>query len=227
MPPRSHRNWIWSWTARRFGPLIATATGGRRREEPAASAARGKELVHQPLNPPFWSMRAYREAWKQWGGGPRPDDYARAFRDRYGLHEPPYDNGGLPMGFTRSAGLLGLGTGLGSDCLLCHAGRVAGQTIVGLGNTALDMQSLYEELAAADGLDPVMPLPLCNVRGTSEASNFAIYLMQFRDKELAPACRSSTRSARTSAKTSRPGGTSGGSGRSTTWESPTAARCGR
>ena len=46
------------------------------------------------------------------------------------------------------------------------------------------MQSLYEELAAADGLDPLMPLPLCNVRGTSEASNFAVYLMQFRDAEL-------------------------------------------
>src|SRR5208282_5142468 len=42
----------------------------------------------------------------------------------------------------------------------------------------------YEELAAADGLPPVMPLSLCNVRGTSEASNFAVYLMQFRDAEL-------------------------------------------
>ena len=129
-------------------------------------------------------MRAYRDAWKQWHGSPTPDDHARAFRERYGLHEPPYDNGGLPMGFTRSRGLLGLGTGLSSDCLLCHAGKVAGQTIVGLGNSALDMQSLYEELAASDGLDPVMPLPLCNVRGASEASNFAIYLMQFRDTEL-------------------------------------------
>jgi hypothetical protein len=29
-----------------------------------------------------------------------------------------------------------------------------------------------------------MPLRLCNVRGTSEASNFAIYLMRFRDPEL-------------------------------------------
>ena len=114
----------------------------------------------------------------------KPGDYARAFRERYGLHEAPYDNGGLPMGFTRPRGLLGLGRGLGNDCLLCHGGTVAGRTIVGLGNTSLDMQSLYEELSAADGLDPVMPLPLCNVRGTSEASNFAIYLMQFRDKDL-------------------------------------------
>ena len=148
------------------------------------SAQRGSELVHSAMIPPFWSLRAYQTAWMQWGLKTRPADYAAAFRARYGLHVAPYDNGGLPMGFTRPRGLLGLGQGLGNDCLLCHARKVAGRTIIGLGNTSLDMQSLYEELAAADELDPVMPLPLCQVRGTSEASNFAIYLMQFRTTEL-------------------------------------------
>lgn len=165
--------------------IVASATvRGADQQDLGQAARHGSVLVHQALNPPFWSLRAYREAWKQWGILSRPADYDRAFRDRYGLHEAPYDNGGMPMGFTRSRGLLGLGTGLGSDCLLCHAGKVAGQTIVGLGNSALDMQSLYEELAAADGLEPIMPLTLCNTRGTCEASNFAIYLMQFRDTEL-------------------------------------------
>ncbi len=149
-----------------------------------AAADRGRETVRRPLNPPFWSLFAYQNAWKQWGVQEKPNDYGRAFRERYGLHETPYENGGLPMGFTRPRGLLGLGQGLGNDCLLCHAGSVAGQAIIGLGNTSLDMQSLYEELAAAAGLEPAMPLHLCNVRGTSEASNFAIYLMQFRDSEL-------------------------------------------
>jgi hypothetical protein len=148
------------------------------------SAERGREAVHRPLNPPFWSPRAYENAWKRWGVTEKPPDYAIAFRDRYGMHPAPYENGGLPMGFTRPRGLLGLGRGLGNDCLLCHGGTVADRTIIGLGNTSLDMQALYEELSAADGLDPVMPLPLCNARGTSEASNFAIYLMQFRDKDL-------------------------------------------
>jgi hypothetical protein len=148
------------------------------------SAARGQESVRKPLNPPFWSLRAYQEAWKQWGLNKKPANYERAFRDRYGLHAAPYENGELPMGFTRPRGLLGLGTGLGNDCLLCHAGTVAGRTIIGLGNSSLDMQSLYEELSAADGLEPIMPLLLCLVRGTSEASNFAVYLMQFRDAEL-------------------------------------------
>jgi hypothetical protein len=129
-------------------------------------------------------MRAYDNAWRQWGLAEKPADYARVFRDHYGLHAAPFDNGGLPMGFTRTRGLLGLGQGLGNDCLLCHAGTIAGQTMIGLGNTSLDMQALYEDLAAADGLDPAMPLTLCNARGTSEASNFAIYFMQFRDTSL-------------------------------------------
>jgi hypothetical protein len=154
------------------------------RTSAAPSAERGREMVRRPLNPPFWSWRAYQSAWKQWGETKKPADYGLAFRRRYGLLAAPFENGGLPMGFTRPRGLLGLGQGLGNDCLLCHAGSVAGQVIIGLGNSALDMQSLYEELSAADGLGPIMPLRLCNVRGTSEASNFAIYLMQFRDTEL-------------------------------------------
>jgi mono/diheme cytochrome c family protein len=148
------------------------------------SAERGKEAVHAAWNPPFWSLRAYEDAWKRWGVKEKPDDYARAFRVRYGLHPAPYENNGLPAGFHVARGLLGLGRGLGNDCLICHTGTVAGQTIVGLGNTSMDMQSLYEDLAAADGMDPSTPLPVCNARGTSEASNFAIYLMQFRDTEL-------------------------------------------
>ncbi len=166
--------------------VLAAAIGlaaGDARPAGDIKTARGQVTVHKALNPPFWSLRAYQEAWKRWGVEEKPADYERAFRERYGLHAP-YENGGLPMGFTRSRGLLGLGQGLGNDCLLCHAGTVAGQTIIGLGNSSLDMQSLYEEMAAADGLDPIMPLPLCNVRGTSEASNFAVYLMQFRDAEL-------------------------------------------
>jgi hypothetical protein len=149
-----------------------------------ASFERGREAVRKPFNPPFWSLRAYQSAWKQWGAVEKPADYDLAFRQRYGLFLAPYNNGGLPMGFTRTRGLLGLGQGLGNDCLLCHAGSIAGKVVIGLGNSALDMQSLYEEMAAADGMEPVMPLALCNARGTSEASNFAIYLMQFRDSEL-------------------------------------------
>jgi mono/diheme cytochrome c family protein len=161
-------------------PALAGEPGAGRNTRVEAGAL----AVRKPLNPPFWSLRAYQEAWRLWGVAEQPADYDRLFRERYGLHPAPYENGGLPMGFTRPKGMLGLGQGLGNDCLLCHAGTVAGRTIIGLGNASLDMQSLYEELSTADGLGPVMPLALCNARGTSEASNFAVYLMQFRDSEL-------------------------------------------
>jgi len=39
--------------------------------EPAASrtaAERGRDVVfREPMNPPLWSLRAYENAWKQWG----------------------------------------------------------------------------------------------------------------------------------------------------------------
>ncbi len=148
------------------------------------STARGAEVVRKPMNPPFWSLRAYDDAWKRWGVAEKPADYDRAFRDYYGLHPAPYENAGLPMGIHRTKGLLGIGQGLGNDCLICHGGTVAGQTLIGLGNTSYDLQTLYEDLYAADGVGPYTPLAVSHVRGTSEASNFAVYLMQFRDTEL-------------------------------------------
>ncbi|HEX8203834.1 MAG TPA: hypothetical protein VF590_25380, partial [Isosphaeraceae bacterium] len=45
-------------------------------------------------------------------------------------------------------------------------------------------QALYEDLFAAEGLPAATPLTLSNVRGTTEASSFVVYLMQFRDTEL-------------------------------------------
>jgi hypothetical protein len=98
--------------------------GGKDQSASPPSVQHGSELVHSALNPPFWSLRAYQTAWTQWRLKSRPADYAAAFRARYGLHVAPYENGGLPMGFTRPRGLLGLGHGLGNDCLLCMPERL-------------------------------------------------------------------------------------------------------
>ena len=98
------------------------------------------------LQPADVVARAYEEAWRRWGLAERPADFPQAFRRRYGLHRPRRKRraaDGVPR--------RGLLAGLGNDCLLCHAGTIAGQTIIGLGNASLDMQSFYEELFAADG----------------------------------------------------------------------------
>jgi mono/diheme cytochrome c family protein len=154
--------------------------------KPAGNAAveRGRGLVRgaPPLNPPLWSMRGYANGWTQWGAKEKPDDYDRRFRARYGLHEAPYPNNGLPMGFHVAPGLLG--KGIGTDCLLCHAGRVAGQTVVGLGNSALDLQGLFEELYPADGQPVKFPFAFSNARGTIDPVSPVAFLMEFRDLEL-------------------------------------------
>src|SRR5262245_44829724 len=109
------------------------------------AADRGRDLMlHKSLNPPVWSQKAYDNLWRQWGLSAKPTDYDKAVRERYGLHRAPFDNGGRPMGLIEAKGLLS--KGLVNNCLLCHAGTVAGQTIIGLGNASLDLQSLFDDL---------------------------------------------------------------------------------
>ena len=153
------------------------------RAEERTAAERGADAVHRlSSSPPVLGLEAYEDAWKQWGVPEKPADYARAFRERYGLHPAPYENRGLPMGLHEAPGLLG--RGLTSDCLLCHAGSVAGRTYIGLPNTTLDLQSLFQELAAAGGFGRWMPLRLSNVRGTTEAAAATVYLLKIRDPDL-------------------------------------------
>src|SRR5205085_5241239 len=74
--------------------------------------------------------------------------------------------------------------GITTDCLLCHGGSIAGRSYIGLGNSTLDLQALFEDLAAADGRSPKLPFTFSNVRGTSEAGAVAVYLLDWRDPDL-------------------------------------------
>jgi mono/diheme cytochrome c family protein len=146
-------------------------------------AERGREIMfYRSLNPPIWSLKAYENVWKQWGLAAKPVPYAEAFMERYGLHAAPFDNKGRPLGLMEARGLFG--KGIVNNCLLCHAGRVAGQTIIGLGNTALDLQSLFDELSITDGFKAHFPFQSSYVRGTVDPVNPLTYLAQFRDAEL-------------------------------------------
>jgi len=133
------------------------------------------------MNPPLWTQSVMDNAWKHWGVKEKPADYARAFRDRYGLHAAPYDNGGLPMGFHVSQSLLG--KGIVSDCLLCHAGRVADQTIIGLGNSSLELQGLFDDLIVQQGFLK-FPFRFSHVRGTIDVVSPVAFLLELRDPEL-------------------------------------------
>ena len=94
-------------------------------------AERGREIIfHQSLNPAVWSMAAYDNLWKTWGLTEKPANYIEAVKARYGLSSAPFDNNGLPMGLMHGKRLLG--KGIVNNCLLCHGGTVAGQTIADL-----------------------------------------------------------------------------------------------
>lgn len=150
----------------------------------ARAVRHGREvLLHDPLNPPEWRTQAYDNAWKQWGLKQKPADYDRAFRERYGLHVAPFDNDGLPLGLIRSRSFV-FYNGFVHNCLLCHAGRVAGETIIGLGNSTVDIQGLFDELLAADGDNFRFPFPLGSVRGTVDPVSSVAMLLAIRDPDL-------------------------------------------
>jgi hypothetical protein len=149
-----------------------------------ASAERGAEAVRgkPSMNPSLWSLKARDQVWKVWGLKERPADHAAAFRARYGLHEAPYDNNGLPMGLHEVRGTFG--KGISTDCLLCHAGAVAGQTIIGLANNSLEMQALFDEMSLADGNAFNVPFRASHVRGPIDPIGGLTFLIEMRDAEM-------------------------------------------
>lgn len=164
-------------------PMQQAAPAGTAEPASPTPAERGhKALTTTAFIPAFWKTPAYGNAWKQWGVKEKPADYDAAFRDRYGLHPAPYPNDGLPMGLRKSPALLG--QGLGADCMLCHGGSVLGKSYVGLGNSSLDIQALFEELAGVEGMPAKLPFTFANVRGTNEADGFGVYLLGFRNPDL-------------------------------------------
>jgi mono/diheme cytochrome c family protein len=151
----------------------------------ARAAERGeKALLGRAFNPANWTLDAYKKAGQRWGDQAKvpPERYAAAFRERYGLHPAPYPNGDYPMGLREAPGLFG--KGLVSDCLLCHGGSILGKSYVGLGNSSLDIQALFEDLNGASGLPARTPFPFANVRGTSEAGSMSVYLLSLREPDL-------------------------------------------
>jgi mono/diheme cytochrome c family protein len=160
--------------------LAVGAAGAADRPDPEAVRRGEQALLTRSYVPAFWSRDAYERLGKGLPG--LPPASAEELRQRYGLHEAPYPNKGLPMGL-REGSLL-FRTGLSFDCLVCHGGSVAGKSYVGLGNASLDLQAMLDDLGAADGRHVASPIRFANVRGTNEAGATAVYLLGFREPDL-------------------------------------------
>lgn len=161
-------------------PAIAAEPSSK---EPTAAERGYKTLTGKGFIPAAWREAAYDNVWKHWPGvKEKPADYDAAFREHYGLPEAPYSNGKYPMGLR--AGSIFFMKGVSIDCMVCHGGSVMGKSYVGLGNSSLDIQSLFEDLSTADGRSGKLPFAFSNVRGTTEAGGMAVYLLGFRKPDL-------------------------------------------
>jgi mono/diheme cytochrome c family protein len=178
------KRWCLAVTAS-LGGLALLGMSVRAGETTAPDAARGeKALLARSFTPPSLSLQAYQNAWKTWGEdlNEQPPDYARRFRERYGLHEAPYPNNGYPMGIREANGLLG--KALANDCLICHGGSILGKSYIGLANSTIDYQAFVEELASAEGRPNKAPFVFSRVRGTTEAGGITVFLFGLREPDL-------------------------------------------
>ena len=149
--------------------------------EPGADRGREALLTHC-FSAPFVSRERYETLWKQWGLASRPADFDRQVKDRYGLHDAPYPNDGLPMGLRPTTSRRGAAVGI--DCMLCHGGALFGKSYVGLPNTSLDLLGLFRDLDLADGGFGIFPYRLSHVRGTTESTATGVFVISLRKPDL-------------------------------------------
>lgn len=165
---------------------VILATISLQAAEPTAVERGQKALLEHNYNQATITKKGFEQLWKQWGleTPPAQADFDRMLRERYGLHDAPFENHGLPMGLREAPLPLGIGKGIALDCMLCHGGSIAGKSYVGLGNTALDLQAFFEETAVADGRGRKTPFKFSNTRGTNEAGATAVFLFSYREPDL-------------------------------------------
>jgi hypothetical protein len=165
-------------------PIAVALTAGALAAQESAAERGHKALTTRAFTPATWPATAYEGLWKHWLPVPAamPRDYDRAVREHYGLHTAPYENGRYPMGLRETKSLFG--KGITTDCMLCHGGSILGKSYLGLGNSTLDIDALFDDLNRASGRTRKLPFTFCNVRGTSEAGAFAVFLHSYREPDL-------------------------------------------
>lgn len=173
--------------------VLGLAAPGRAAEPDPAAVERGRRaMLEGRYLKAAWGDPAYARVGEAWGADAPdpeadPEGYARAFRDRYGLHPAPFPNEHLPMGLRRGKGddpdRARLGIAL--DCLVCHGGSIGGTSYVGLGNTQLDFQGLLADLTRADGKRVPPTLGMLNTtRGVVNAGQLSAILISLRNPDL-------------------------------------------
>jgi len=137
-------------------PIVLTADPER--------AARGEALLREGFGDGLVPRLALDNLWVAWGTAPVAGEaYRAAVRERYGLAEAPWDNDGYPLGIHAVDGTMAT-----IDCLLCHSDVVAGEVVVGAGNSRVDFQGLHDDLVLMNERAPDFGLPSLTLPWTME-----------------------------------------------------------
>ena len=110
-----------------------------------------------------------------------PDSIRNVAFERYGFTEATWDNRGGPMQMVvTDKGMMY------QNCMLCHGGRVpgTGQSMIGMPNTELDMQTLYDDLTKLTRYKPPFNLTFAFSRGRTNAFIFSVELLRRRNEDL-------------------------------------------
>lgn len=160
-------------------------------------AERGLRLLRtKAYLPPDFDQTVFDQLWRTW-----PDDLRKKAEtattqqrrkmtfNRYGLVEPPDGKGkGPALGYVDDGK-----RGWVMNCFTCHAGKVAGKTILGLPNTHLDLQSLTDDVRRTKtrlgkSLSHMelgsTRIPINSTVGTTNAVIFGVALGGLRDKDM-------------------------------------------
>lgn len=111
----------------------------------------------------------------------QPDSLRKVAFERYGFSEATWDNHGGPLQLvTTDKGMMY------QNCMLCHGGRLpgSGNSMIGMPNTELDMQTLYDDLTKLLPYKPPFQLTFAYSRGRTNAFVFSIELLRRRNEDL-------------------------------------------
>jgi cytochrome c5 len=177
--------------------LIVTAIPHLSAGEPTPAERGYKVLRTKQFLPPDFDQQTFDALWKVWPEPLRsqakqatPAQRRKLTFSHYGLMEPPGDQAGQgpAIGYVSDGK-----QGWVMSCLACHAGKVAGKMIPGLGNSHYALQTLTEDVRLTklsmfkrpSHLDlAALKLPLSTTNGTTNSVVFGVVLGALRDADM-------------------------------------------
>ena len=164
---------------------------------PGTPADRGFHwLTTKPYLPADFDNATLESLWQNWSSPRReqaekatPAERRRLTFEYYGLMpRPGSTTAGAPLGYVDDGR-----NGFVMNCLSCHTGKVAGEVVLGVGNSQFALQTLTEDVRwtkirmgkPLSHLDLAsLKMPLGTSHGTTNSVIFGVALGSIRDKDL-------------------------------------------